>query len=303
MKQSDEKEQLIGEIDRMINDRLGGSKKRGIFSLKKSTVEEIKTELPKEEVGKNAISFDEEISLSAPSIESQSFYDDEESLVAKTDATSEQDFDLEFGLSDQPVPAAPKLNNQSTAQGPALVAPIQDQSKRRLGIVKPIQYIFVSLVIIGLLISFMYQLWHMPSKQLRNNVGLQTFLNSSLTPLIETANGFGFSLAKPNSLTGITLLSAQAEPHPNRPTTTLLKVSFVNKSSTQQELPWLELSLTDSDGKVVARRALEPKDYIYNNVTDVQIGAHELKKVTIELLSFPKRATGYELKMLQSQNG
>jgi len=78
----------------------------------------------------------------------------------------------------------------------------------------------------------------------------------------------------------------------------LLKISIINHAKIRQQLPWLEMSLMDADGRLVSRRNLSPSDYVYQNATDDLIGARELKKITIELLSFPKQATGYELKIL-----
>ncbi|MEO0369040.1 MAG: DUF3426 domain-containing protein, partial [Pseudomonadota bacterium] len=251
------------EIDDMINERLNGSSSssRSLFGKK-----------------------DEEPAST------DDFEFTEIDIVSVTEETLETILGTEIA-SNTSAPTA-ELNQEESAPGSRNIPRIQLASFAK--------YACVLFAIVVLGITFLFQLWHFPNRSLRDSVGIQTFLNTSLTPLVTTANSLGLSLSKPNNLQGITLISAQAEPHPNRPTTTLLRVSFVNKSSNVQQLPWLELSLTDAEGKVVARRALQPQDYIYNNVTDINIGAHELKKVTVELLSFPKRATGYELKMLQT---
>ncbi len=110
---------------------------------------------------------------------------------------------------------------------------------------------------------------------------------------------YGLSIPQRTNLSLLELLSAQTEPHPTRATTILLKVAIINRAEIAQPLPWLEMTLTDSEGRLIARRNLSPKDYIYNNQTSSLIGANELKKVTIELLSFPKAATGYEIKLLR----
>lgn len=99
-------------------------------------------------------------------------------------------------------------------------------------------------------------------------------------------------------LLNLRLLSARLEPHPSRPSTTLLKVSLVNKSTITQPYPWLELILSDEHGRLVSRRALSPDDYLYNNRLRSVIGPNELRKVTIELLAFPRQAHGYELKIV-----
>jgi hypothetical protein len=133
-----------------------------------------------------------------------------------------------------------------------------------------------------------------------DNETVQTNLNAVLLPVLDYLDDRGYKLPRPSNLSGIALISAVSEPHPSRASTTLMRVSFLNRSSVEQSLPWIELTLTDEGGKVVARRALKPEDYLFNNSTQANIGPHELKKVTIEMLAFPKMATGFELKMLES---
>lgn len=150
--------------------------------------------------------------------------------------------------------------------------------------------------------GLVYQLWLKQFITLPKDQAWYQQLESKATPVIEKADlalaSYGINVPQRRDLRKLELLSAKTEPHPSRPTTILLKVSLVNRAEIPQPLPWLEMSLTDSDGRLVARRNLSPKDYIYNNRTNAQIGSNELKKITVELLSFPKSATGYELKLL-----
>ena len=77
-----------------------------------------------------------------------------------------------------------------------------------------------------------------------------------------------------------------------------MKLSLINKADIDQPLPWLELSLNNSEGRVISRRSLSPKDYIHNNRINTSIGGNELKKITVELLSFPREAAGYEIRVI-----
>lgn len=100
------------------------------------------------------------------------------------------------------------------------------------------------------------------------------------------------------ALTQLKLISARTRPHQSRSSTTLLQVNLMNQSEKDQRLPWLELTLTDKDERVIARRSLPPANYIHNNATDVVIERKEVKSLTVELLDFPKQAYGYQVRII-----
>lgn len=187
-----------------------------------------------------------------------------------------------------------------------LLEPRKIKNKKKSGVLRFVKGLLYLLLTITLIAALGYQLW---LKQLINLPTDHAWFTSIeeksapyLTPLLTMAdkklNELGMELPQRRNLSQLKLLSASTEPHPTRPTTILLKISLINRADIAQPLPWLEMSLTDSDGRLVARRNLAPTDYIYNNQTDSSIGANELKKITIELLSFPKAATGYGIKLL-----
>ncbi len=182
--------------------------------------------------------------------------------------------------------------------------------KQRRGVLGLIALLFTSalwlLFFSALLAVLIYQLWLKQIITIPSNNAWLNNATSKVMPLIERGqtelSNYGIKLAIPQrrNLSQLELVSAKTEPHPTRSTTMLLKVQVINRAAIEQPLPWLEMSLMDADGRLVARRNLSPKDYIYNNKTNSNIGANELKKVTIELLSFPKSATGYEIKLLNN---
>ena len=153
-----------------------------------------------------------------------------------------------------------------------------------------------------LLVALAYQLWSRQIIVLDSKSAFQNDARDKITeiskPVLAALSEYDIVLPARRSLKQLELASARTEPHPNRETTTLLRISIINHAKIEQALPWLEMSLTDAEGKLVARRNLSPQDYIYQNSTSHLIGARELKKITIELLSFPKNASGYELKII-----
>ncbi len=177
------------------------------------------------------------------------------------------------------------------------------KENRALRFVRSLLYFLLTIILITLL---GYQLWLKQLIQLPTDqawfLSLEEKSAPYVTPLLAMADQklseIGIKLPKRRNLSQLKLLSATTEPHPTRSTTVLLKISLINRADIAQPLPWLEMSLTDTDGRLVARRNLAPTDYIYKNKTDSNIGANELKKITIELLSFPKAATGYGIKLL-----
>ena len=161
-------------------------------------------------------------------------------------------------------------------------------------IVAPVLLILIT----GLTGSLIYQLWQKQLISWPDRKEVRDLIEPFQTPAIQKLEEFGVDIPVRRNLSALQLLSAKTEAHPSRASTILLRVSLINRAQIDQPLPWLELSLKNSDGKIISRRSLSPKDYIHNNRIGSDIGARELKKITIELLSFPKQAAGYELKLL-----
>lgn len=147
-------------------------------------------------------------------------------------------------------------------------------------------------------VTLIYQLWMKQLIVFPEDSRAEQLIQAGVSPVAERLAQRKIELPVRRNLSKLELLSARTEPHPSRASTNLLRVELVNRAKIAQPLPWLELTLTDAEGRLVSRRQLAPRDYIYNNKTEAQIGPKELKKITIELLAFPKQATGYELRLL-----
>ena len=126
-----------------------------------------------------------------------------------------------------------------------------------------------------------------------------TSVASDINEQIATKN---IALPIRRDLSQLELVSARAKQHPNRPSTMLLDVGLINHAKIAQAMPWLELALYTKEGELVARRNLSPNDYSYNNDTSLMMTPREYRRLSIELLSFPKHATGYELKLLSKES-
>lgn len=153
--------------------------------------------------------------------------------------------------------------------------------------------------IVAMLALLVYQLWLRQAVPILDDEQIAETLAPYASVVKEKVDKhFDWQVPVRRDLANLRLVSARVEPHPDRPSTTLLKVSVANKSSIAQPFPWLELVLTDENGRLVSRRALPPTDYIHNNRLRDVVRANELRRVTIELLAFPRQAHGYELKIL-----
>ncbi|MFT6406597.1 MAG: putative Zn finger-like uncharacterized protein [Arenicella sp.] len=166
---------------------------------------------------------------------------------------------------------------------------------------RPLSWLLVPpliVILVALSAALAYQLWMKQILVLKSNSFAEKKVVELSLPVTKKLAQYDIVLPVRRNLSKLELAAARTEAHPTRASTTLLRISIINHAEIEQPLPWLEMSLTDSEGRLVSRRNLSPDDYLYQNATNNLIGARELKKVTIELLSFPKQATGYQVKML-----
>ena len=158
----------------------------------------------------------------------------------------------------------------------------------------------LTLLIVILVLLMIYQMWFKLILPLDNSPKLAKLMTQAVDVSNQQLRPYGLSLPKRRNLKALTLVTVNVEPHPTRASTVLLRLSLLNNAAFAQPLPWLELSLTRFDGRIIARRQLDPAAYLHNNRNTNQIESKQLQKITVELLSFPKQATGYELKIVDS---
>lgn len=165
------------------------------------------------------------------------------------------------------------------------------------------QFQITLLVAAALVLSIVlfYQLWLRQGIPFLEPNTLPRPISKISDSIASLAKNYNIELPIRSDLSNMHLVSAHTQAHPTRASTTLLIVGLLNKSTITQPYPWLELSLSDEDGRLISRRALSPYDYRHNNRLRHLIQPKELRQVTIELLAFPKQAHGFELKILDKQ--
>jgi len=150
----------------------------------------------------------------------------------------------------------------------------------------------------ALVVVLMYQLWFRQIDLFDPGSRGDRLVTSVASDLNEQIAKKNVAVPVRRDLSLLELVSARTKPHPTRSSTILLEVALINHAKIAQTMPWLELALYNKEGGLVSRRNLSPNDYAYNNDTTVTMTPREYRRISIELLSFPKSATGYELKLL-----
>jgi predicted Zn finger-like uncharacterized protein len=96
------------------------------------------------------------------------------------------------------------------------------------------------------------------------------------------------------------LLQTRISPHPRYANALRLRASFINRSERVLTLPLMQVSLTDSNGKLLARRTFTPPEYLDARVTatlapDVSIDT------LLEVTNPDGKAAGYEVQLFPQQ--
>jgi len=97
----------------------------------------------------------------------------------------------------------------------------------------------------------------------------------------------------------IRLISRDMHTHPTRAGILVLSLTFVNLAPDRQAFPRVQITLLDSANQPVARRRLEPSEYLRPGA-DIASGlaSGTLLPVLIELADPGERASGFEVRML-----
>ncbi len=151
---------------------------------------------------------------------------------------------------------------------------------------------------VGLAASLVYQLWLQQGVWFNPGSSAERFVTSVASEFAGRVSQSNVALPVRRDLSKMELVSARTRPHPTRSSTILLQVGLINHAEIEQSMPWLELTLFSAQGNLLSRRNLSPEDYAYNNDLDAMMSSREYRRLAIELLAFPKNATGYELKLL-----
>lgn len=122
----------------------------------------------------------------------------------------------------------------------------------------------------------------------------------TLQPMIETlCTPFPCRKLPPIDMRHMDLVETQVAPHPRYDKALRIKATLVNRADTVQSYPLLEVSLIDSQGQLVARRAYRPREYL-SNPEAIQKGLPPQVAVSVQLdITSPgAQANGYEVLLL-----
>ncbi len=170
--------------------------------------------------------------------------------------------------------------------------------KTKTGFFKWFMLPILSAACLCLVAVLIYQLWFRQVVFFDTDSQGDRVITSVASELNQQIGSRSIALPLRRDLSKLELVSARAKAHPNRASTILLEVGLINHAKIAQEMPWLELTLFTQQGSLISRRNLSPEHYSYNNTTAAVMTPKEYRRLSIELLSFPKNATGYELKLL-----
>jgi predicted Zn finger-like uncharacterized protein len=94
------------------------------------------------------------------------------------------------------------------------------------------------------------------------------------------------------------LLETTIAPHPRYANVLRVRATMVNRSGQPQPLPLMQLTLTASDGKLLARRSFRPRDYLDAPATAAQpLPSNIVVNAVLDVTNPDGRATGYEIKL------
>ena len=97
----------------------------------------------------------------------------------------------------------------------------------------------------------------------------------------------------------VQLVSRDMHTHPTRSGILVLSLTFVNLAQFSQEFPELEITLLDATNQPVARRRLQPTDYLRAGAEiEAGLAADVYLPVLLELGDPGERAVGFEIRFL-----
>lgn len=101
------------------------------------------------------------------------------------------------------------------------------------------------------------------------------------------------------NLEAIKILNRNIYTHPNVKKALMITASFVNQAQTAQSYPIMQISLLDTQGKIVAVRRFSPKDYLVNkSLVDTLMSPNQPVGARLEVLDPGSKVIAYEFEFL-----
>ncbi len=138
--------------------------------------------------------------------------------------------------------------------------------------------------------------------------GQIVFLNSialarhpELVPWLESYCGWlGCTLKPPPDVARIELETSIA-PHPRFVNALRIRADLVNRADHPQPLPRMEVTLTDSEGRVLARRIFSSAHYLPPRTTTAELIPNIVVRTLLDVTNPENRAVGYEVRLLSPE--
>lgn len=99
----------------------------------------------------------------------------------------------------------------------------------------------------------------------------------------------------------VELTDTRVAPHPKFAKALRVKATLINRAKYTQPYPLMEVTLTDTEGKVLARKRFDAREYLKNiKQSDTGLAPNVAKKAQMEITSPDTAADGYEIRLLPS---
>ncbi|MFL6653649.1 MAG: DUF3426 domain-containing protein [Sulfurifustis sp.] len=99
------------------------------------------------------------------------------------------------------------------------------------------------------------------------------------------------------------LLQTSIASHPRYANGLRIRATLVNRAETSQPLPLMQVSLTDSDGNLLARRTFAPREYLELGDSAAALGPNVVVQALLDVTNPDNKAVGYEVRLFPPPRG
>lgn len=97
------------------------------------------------------------------------------------------------------------------------------------------------------------------------------------------------------------LVQTRIAPHPRYANALRLRASFINRTERQLALPLMQVSITDNDGRLLARRTFTPREYLETRAEAATLAPNVLINTSLAVTNPDGKAAGYEVQLFPQQ--
>jgi predicted Zn finger-like uncharacterized protein len=107
----------------------------------------------------------------------------------------------------------------------------------------------------------------------------------------------GCTLLPLQDVARIDLLQTAIAPHPKYENALRIRTTLVNRAPFPQDYPWMEISLTNNAGNVIARRTFTPAQYLETPAPGI-LTPNVVATTLLDVTNPDRRAVGYEIRLV-----